>query len=97
MPFALGNAALVILGVSLPVPRLFKIFTIAAGLLALSALLLFQNRIFLGLGEGGMERVVAYPQTIWLIIFGLYMTGDRFKTVAAKIMPSYNPSKTKAR
>lgn len=84
MPFALGNAGLVILGVSLPVPRILKMFTVLSGLFALIALLLFQNGIYLGLGEGGMERVVAYPQTIWLIVFGLYMTGDRFQTVMEK-------------
>lgn len=83
LPFLLGNLALVVLGLSLDIPRMFKFWTITAGVVALVALVLFQSGIYLGLGAGGMERIVAYPQTVWLIAFGLYLSGDRYKTVIA--------------
>ena len=41
--------------------------------LALIALSLFASHMYLGLGAGTMERLAAYPETIWLIIFGTYM------------------------
>jgi hypothetical protein len=34
----------------------------------------FASSHYLGLGEGGMERIVAYPQTLWLIFFGTYLS-----------------------
>jgi hypothetical membrane protein len=44
---------------------------------ALVALYLFltHNRFFFGLG--GMERIVAYPHTIWLVVFALYISRSR--------------------
>jgi hypothetical membrane protein len=73
LAFLLGNIALVIFGLTLRAPRWFRWFSVAFGVVALVALVLFltHHRFFLGLG--GMERVVAYPQTIWLIAFGLFM------------------------
>jgi hypothetical membrane protein len=72
LAFLLGNIALVIFGATLRAPRWFTRYTSASGVVPLVALGLFlsHNRFFLGLG--GMERVVAYPQTIWLIVFGLF-------------------------
>jgi hypothetical membrane protein len=72
LAFLLGNIALVIFGLVLNLPTLFKRLTLAAGILALIAAVLFVKGTYLGLGNGGMERVTAYPQTIWLIIFGIY-------------------------
>ncbi len=72
LPFLLGNLALVILGLRLAMPRPLRLYTIASGCIALLALVLFLSHHYLGLGIGGMERLVAYPQTLWLIIFGLY-------------------------
>lgn len=79
LTFVLGNAALVLLGLALDMPRSLKWFTIGLGLLALVALLLFVTGIYLGLGFGGMERIVAYPQTIWLIVFGVYVSAHRYR------------------
>ena len=74
LPFLIGNVALVILGVSLVIPKLLRYYTLFSGVLALIALIFFSTQHYLGLGIGGMERLVAYPQTIWLIIFGLYIS-----------------------
>jgi hypothetical membrane protein len=77
MVFLLGNIALVVFGCTLRVARWIDWYGIASGVMALVAMYLFlsHNRFFLGLG--GMERLVAYPQTIWLIVFGLYMSMNR--------------------
>jgi hypothetical membrane protein len=45
-------------------------FSVILGVSALLALALFGARIFLGLGPGGMERMIAYPVLLWLVGFG---------------------------
>lgn len=71
LPFVVGDAGIVLLGFSLSAPMAFRIFTLFAGVVALSALVFYASTHYLGLGEGGMERLVAYPQTAWLILFGV--------------------------
>jgi hypothetical membrane protein len=78
-PFLIGNVGLVILGLVLDLDKKFKAYTLISGIVALAALPLFYTGHYLGLGFGGMERVVAYPQTIWLIAFGAYVSRDRFR------------------
>jgi hypothetical membrane protein len=71
LAFLLGNVALIVLGLTLRVSRWFSWYSIASGTVALVALVLFltHHRFFLELG--GMERLVAYPQTIWLVAFAV--------------------------
>lgn len=78
MPFLLGNIALIVFGFSLGIGTKFKIYTILSGAIALLALIFFITKTYIGLGLGGMERLVAHPQTVWLIVFGIYMSKDRF-------------------
>lgn len=82
LAFLIGNIALIVFGASLRLPRWFRWYSIASGVVALTALYLFlsHNRFFLGLG--GMERLVAYPQTMWLIVFGSYMVKGRNRLAA---------------
>lgn len=79
LPFFIGNVGLIVLGLALDIPRAFKYYTIFSGVIALIALVLFYTNIYLGIGQGGMERITAYPQTIWLIIFGIYMSSNHFR------------------
>lgn len=44
--------------------------SVLLGLITLSALTLFVSEIFLGLGPGGMERMIVYPALIWAVGFG---------------------------
>jgi hypothetical membrane protein len=77
LPFVLGNIGVAVLGFSLPVPLAFRLFTLTVGFAALTALMFYATSHFLGFGEGGMERIVAYPQTVWLIALGvLLLTND---------------------
>jgi hypothetical membrane protein len=44
--------------------------SVLLGALALVSLGLFMAQIYLGLGPGGMERMIAYPILLWLLGFG---------------------------
>ena len=44
--------------------------SVIMGITALVALALFATGNFLGLGKGGMERMIAYPIVLWAIAFG---------------------------
>ena len=57
------------------VKKPLSIISIALGVVTLSALILFIARVFLGLGQGGMERLIVYPELIWCIAFGGYLLG----------------------
>ena len=39
---------------------------------------------FLGLGKGGMERMIAYPALLWAVGFGGYLIGYSGDTSTAK-------------
>lgn len=75
--FLFGNIALIVFGFTLRFGRWFRWYSITSGTVALVALVLFlsHHRFFLELG--GMERVVAYPLIIWLIVAGAYVTTKR--------------------
>jgi hypothetical membrane protein len=45
-------------------------FSILLGALSLAALVLFGSSNYLGLGKGGMERMIAYPTLLWAVGFG---------------------------
>lgn len=81
LPFFCGNLALIIFGLYLQLPVAFKWYTLLSGMVGLVAFALFLLNHYLGLGLGGMERIVAYPQTIWLIAFGFYVSADRYRKV----------------
>lgn len=53
----------------------FSYFSVISGIVVLSALVLFASSTFLGLGKGGMERMIAYPALLWTIGFGGYLIG----------------------
>ena len=48
-------------------------FSIVLGLVTLVALVLYIGSEYLGLGPGGMERMIAYPVLLWAIGFGGHM------------------------
>ncbi|HET7629776.1 MAG TPA: DUF998 domain-containing protein [Candidatus Saccharimonadales bacterium] len=80
LALAVGNISLIILGLSLDRVRpVFRLYTLISGLMSFGFFGLFAAGIYLGLGLGGMERLAGYPQTTWLILFGLYMTGSHYR------------------
>lgn len=79
LAFLVGNLGITILGFVLELPKTLRQYSILSGFLALIALALFKSGIFLGLGVGGMERLTAYPQTLWLIVFGVYISSNHIR------------------
>lgn len=73
VPFVAGNAALIVLASALRIPVFLRLYTFSSGALALLALVSYASSYDAGLGQGGIERVVAYPQVIWLVVAGLYL------------------------
>jgi hypothetical membrane protein len=45
-------------------------WSIALGLTTIGGLILYNSQTFLGLGPGGMERVIGYPSVVWAIGLG---------------------------
>lgn len=72
LPFTIGNVAVLVLGFTLSLSPTLRLFSVLTGFVALVALVFYASNHFLGLGEGGMERIVAYPQTLWLVVIGGY-------------------------
>ena len=50
-------------------------FSVLLGVTTLAALALYISNVFLGLGPGGMERMIVYPVLIWGAGFGSLLTG----------------------
>ena len=74
----LGNVAIFILGWYLPLSRNWRDSMRWFSLLAIVAFLLFVSHRDFGVGNGTMERFAQYPQTIWLILFGIYISRDHY-------------------
>lgn len=56
-------------------PPLACVFALL-GLIGLSALALYGGEVYLGLGIGGMERMILYPAMFWAIAFGAYLSAE---------------------
>lgn len=73
LAIAIGNLAILVLGAVLTLPESMRRSMLLFSSLALTALLCFASHRYFGIGRGTMERFAAYPVTIWLITFGLYI------------------------
>jgi hypothetical membrane protein len=51
----------------------FSVISVILGLITLGALVLFMAGMDLGLGVGGMERMIVYPILMWGVGFGGYL------------------------
>jgi hypothetical membrane protein len=71
--FLCGNGGMILLGAAglegRPAPG-WNRFTTVMGAVGLAGTALFVSGRFLGIGAGGMERVAAYPLTVWLTVLG---------------------------
>lgn len=75
----IGDLALLFLGYWLDLSLPMQVYTLLSGGLSALAFLLFVTHNYLGLGIGGMERLAAHPQTLWLIVFGIYMSSNHYR------------------
>ncbi len=84
LPFVVGNVGVLVLGLSLKMPVALRFYTLVTGTVALLSLCFYASGHYLGFGEGGIERWVAYPQTVWLIVLGIYLLATQTFTVETK-------------
>ena len=73
LAIGVGNIAILVLGVVLILPESMRRSMLLFNSVALVAAVCFASHRYFGIGHGTMERVAAYPVTIWLISFGLYI------------------------
>jgi hypothetical membrane protein len=78
LAIAVGTVGVFLLAVSLPLPGRLRGFMLWTGPVSLTAIFLFALHEYLGFGPGGMERVAAYPEVIWLITFGFYLSRSHY-------------------
>jgi len=55
------------------VKRPFSILGVLLGIFSLTAMILFLGDMTLGLGVGGMERLIVYPILLWFVGFGVFL------------------------
>lgn len=74
LAIGLGNVGIFVLGAVLAgLPEAMRRYMLVFSAISLTALVLFACHRYFGIGAGSMERAAAYPETIWLITFGLYV------------------------
>lgn len=61
----------------------FAYYTLATGALGLVAFILYGLEIYLGLGRGVMERLAAWPHTVWYMVTGGLILAGHFKPSAS--------------
>ncbi len=74
LAFLFGNLAAIYSSKTVR-PPLSWIFAML-GLVGLTALALMGAEADLGLGQGGMERLVFYPAMFWVMTYGVYMMAE---------------------
>jgi len=80
---ALGVACLgflVLARVLWPTHRSLAIYTVATGSITLLAFLLYVAGVDFGLGKGTLERIAAWPHTIWYMTMGVLILLGRLKS-----------------
>jgi hypothetical protein len=54
---------------------------------SLTALVCFAGHRYFGIGAGTMERVAAYPETVWLIAFGIFISRNHQRAIPGRPAP----------
>ena len=78
-PFSITGIVLGIMTIS--ALGLFSIGLIASG--SLTSNIAYNSDFYLGLGPGGMERMIVYPGLMWLVGFSWYLATQRDNEYAA--------------
>lgn len=74
LSLGIGNLSVLMMGISMPwLGRAMRGYTIASGVFSLCMFGLFIFGLYGVLGRGGIERLISYPFTIWMIAFGVYV------------------------
>ncbi|MGP8077316.1 MAG: DUF998 domain-containing protein [Thermoplasmata archaeon] len=86
--FVGGSLALVVLGVSMFRDTRwdgYRAYTLFSGLVGLIALLLYVAKLYVGLGPGGMERLIVAPLLLWMVVASIHLL--RVPAYAPRILP----------
>ena len=83
LAIAVGTLGVFFLGLSLPLPGRLRRFMLFCMPVAIVAIILYALHEYLGFGPGGMERLAAYPEVIWLISFGFYISRSHYSNGSA--------------
>ena len=67
----------------------FRAYTMISGLIALVAFVLFTTGEFVGLGVGGMERLIVAPVLLWSLVAGVHLV--RIPTYAPRGLAGVRP------
>ena len=76
LAFGCGAGALLVLGLAIRERALWEGYSpyfVASGLISAGALVLFADGAYLGLGLGGMERLVVAPILLWFAVVGVHI------------------------
>lgn len=79
--FVAGFGMLAMGGVLWRSHRSFALYTLATGAITLVAFVLYVLEIYLGLGRGIMERIAAWPHTIWYMVTGTLILRGYFSSL----------------
>jgi len=63
----------------------YRLFTAVCGAVDLVALALFLAKTYVGIGPGGVERLIVAPVLLWAIVVGIHLV--RIPTFAPRIVP----------
>jgi len=74
LAIGVGNVGIFVMGAVLSdLPEAMRRYMLVFSTISATALVLFASHKYFGIGGGTMERIAAYPETIWLITFGLWV------------------------
>jgi hypothetical membrane protein len=77
---AFGQLAILILGFVLrEIPDWLREFMLVTSLLVLLAGISIAGKHQFGIGGGALERLAQYPESVWLILFGFYISRDHYR------------------
>jgi len=80
MAIGFGQLVILILGLVLRrIPDWLREFMLVTSLLVLLAGISIAFKHQFGIGEGALERLAQYPESVWLILFGFYISRDHYR------------------
>jgi hypothetical membrane protein len=80
MAIGLGQLAILILGLVLrEIDDWLREFMLVTSLLVLLAGISIAGNHHFGIGGGALERLAQYPESVWLILFGFYISRNHYR------------------
>lgn len=81
MAIGFGQLAILILGLVLrEIDDWLREFMLVTSLIVLLAGIAIAGKHQFGIGGGALERLAQYPESVWLILFGFYISRNHYRT-----------------